>query len=95
MTLESRGTSWHVTRGSVTSGGTLPPTGNETIALEGGIFVESTFACPHCQSASFFRCGTCGQVNCWDTRVHQVTCAACHVSGELGGTMDSLSTFRG
>ncbi len=95
MTLESRGVSWHVTRGLATSSETPPPHGKEAIGAEGGIFVDSTFACPYCRSASFFRCGTCEQVNCWDPTTQQVTCATCRAPGVIEGTVDSLSTFQG
>ena len=95
MTLESRGASWHVIRGSATSGESPLPPGKETVGVEGGIFVDSTYACPYCGSAGFFRCGTCGQVNCWDATTNQVACAACRASGEISGTVNSLSTFRG
>lgn len=60
--------------------------------IEGSFAILPTYpGCPHCQSRSFFRCGSCQRVSCWDGERRSVTCPWCSVSGELSsGAIQSL-----
>jgi hypothetical protein len=57
-----------------------------------GIFEFETGypGCPYCHAISIFRCG-CGKVACWDGQHRTVTCPWCSTTGELSGTVESLS----
>lgn len=47
--------------------------------------------CPYCGAKSFFKCGTCEHVVCWDGDSRKVTCSWCGSTGVLGGSLESLS----
>ena len=40
------------------------------------IFDEEYPGCPHCGAQSFFTCGKCGKITCWDGS-DTATCALC------------------
>lgn len=46
--------------------------------------------CPHCGSKGFFLC-SCGKLNCWDGNKRMVTCSWCDRSGELSGSIESIT----
>ena len=53
-------------------------------------FSDDYPGCPSCHACSIFRC-KCGGVACWDGVTGWITCPWCHNSGELRGTIESLS----
>ena len=46
--------------------------------------------CPYCRATSLFKC-SCGQVACWDRDCYTVPCPWCGSTGELSGSVHSLS----
>lgn len=46
--------------------------------------------CPYCRATSLFKC-SCGQVACWDRDRYAVSCPWCGSTGELSGSVHSLS----
>lgn len=55
----------------------------------GGVTAEYP-GCPHCRAPSFFQCGACRSVACWDGASRVVTCPSCGQGGELEGQLVSL-----
>lgn len=65
--------------------------GYDRSQISGAIQTASTYpGCPHCGNRSFFRCGACGKVACWDGESRSVTCPWCGNGGELSGMIKSL-----
>lgn len=54
-------------------------------------FAPAYPGCPCCRAISAFKCA-CGKLSCWDGVARVVHCPWCGNRGELGGTVDSLST---
>ena len=53
------------------------PNWRMTWAIKGSfIFDEEYPGCPHCGAQSFFTCGKCGKITCWDGS-DTATCAWC------------------
>lgn len=48
--------------------------------------------CPYCRGSSFWRCGICMQLNCWDRMTSYVTCVWCTTAAPMGsGPLSSLT----
>lgn len=62
-----------------------------------GTFVKGPAypGCPHCSARSFFMCGSCQRLTCWDQRTQTVTCSWCGKSGRLEGTITAISGRAG
>lgn len=48
--------------------------------------------CPFCGNMSFFSCGTCGKLTCWDGVTKTVKCAHCGKVSDIEGTIATIST---
>lgn len=51
--------------------------------------------CPHCSARSFFMCGSCQKLSCWDQRTKDVTCSWCGMSSRVEGSITSISGRSG
>jgi hypothetical protein len=52
--------------------------------IEGAIQADSAYpGCPYCGAKNFIVCGSCGRLNCYNTKKNTFTCGWCGVSGEL------------
>lgn len=59
--------------------------------VHGRFGIDAAFpGCPYCHSRSFFKCGVCYKLTCWDTVSTQAECAWCNHSNLLSGSIDSL-----
>ena len=67
--------------------------GNQTgLTLSGAIDIDELYrGCPYCQAKSFWLCGTCDCVACWDNVSAKVTCPKCGTAGVLEAGIKSLS----
>jgi hypothetical protein len=54
-------------------------------------FAASYPGCPHCHSISAYKC-SCGRLGCWDGEGRTVQCPWCGHKGEVGGSVDSLTS---
>jgi hypothetical protein len=48
--------------------------------------------CPHCRSRSFFQCGSCRALVCWDGETAYLQCPSCSTSGPLEGQISEMET---
>ena len=49
--------------------------------------------CPNCGSNSYVRCGTCGELGCWDSSSRNYTCGNCGIRGEVRGSIESVNAL--
>lgn len=47
--------------------------------------------CPSCWSPGFVKC-SCGKIGCWNGESMTYTCPSCNTTGQLGGSVDSLTS---
>jgi hypothetical protein len=65
--------------------------GYDQSTITGGFGLDPEYpGCPHCGASSLVKCA-CGKVGCWDQESTTFTCPWCHNTGEIRGTIDSLS----
>lgn len=97
MRIEPRDGAWHIIRGIAVK--TAPPTsqgGADT--LDGALVLTEEYACPHCGSDSFVKCGACERIYCWPYDRGGISkCPYCSVEGEIdySSTIDSVTAFLG
>ena len=59
--------------------------------IEGSFSLASEYpGCPYCGNRSFFSCGKCGKLTCWDSNTVEVTCSYCGVIDKISGTISSI-----
>jgi hypothetical protein len=46
--------------------------------------------CPACKAKSYFQCGRCSRVNCWDGVTKTIECSWCGNSGPIEGSIKDL-----
>ena len=49
--------------------------------------------CPRCGSDSYARCGSCGELGCWDSSSRHFTCGNCGVRDEVRGLIESVNAM--
>lgn len=54
--------------------------------------VDKFPGCPYCGNMSFFSCGTCGKLTCWNGVTKTVKCAHCGKVSYIEVTISELST---
>lgn len=65
--------------------------GYDKTRVKGSFVIEPEYpGCPHRRAKSFFLCGKCGHVACYDDESARVVCPWCARSGEIGGAIESL-----
>jgi hypothetical protein len=65
--------------------------GYGTTEVTGTMSISAAYpGCPACESKSFFECGRCNRVNCWDGASKAVNCAWCGNSGAIEGSIKNL-----
>ena len=68
----------------------------ESEKIAGSFWLDAKYpGCPYCGGKSFYVCGQCGRLNCWDLETKSVTCAECSYTGEIGGSITELKIERG
>lgn len=46
------------------------------VSVKGNFEISTDYPhCPHCGNPTFFMCGTCGKLTCWDGKTKRVVCA--------------------
>ncbi len=59
--------------------------------MAGPFDISSSYkGCPFCPAARFWRCNTCGQLNCWDGRL-EARCAWCRLDVTIEGPIMELA----
>ena len=59
--------------------------------ITGSIEIAAAYpGCPTCEAKSFFACGACKKVGCWDRQALSVACPWCDHRAELGGLLTKL-----
>jgi hypothetical protein len=71
--------------------------GDSKSQVEGIFELSNSYrGCPHCAARSFWLCGSCGHIACWDEKASVVECPWCGISGELSPTtITSLKSSTG
>lgn len=65
----------------------------DSTTITGSFSLAQEFpGCPYCGNDSFFSCGACGKLTCWNAIDEQVKCSNCNATITLSGEIDSLST---
>ncbi len=81
---------WTATWAFKISEGNAKQEGYESVSLTGQFQLGADYpGCPECQAMSCFGC-KCGQLTCYDGESRVSTCAWCHITAELGGTLSSV-----
>ena len=58
--------------------------GYDNTKIIGDIYADAQYpGCPYCKGTSFVVCGTCGRLNCNNTKGRVFTCEWCGAQGEL------------
>jgi len=67
---------------------------SESTATGTFYFSKKWPGCPHCGNKSWFRCGTCGKIACWDkVSLMSITCPYCNITASMGsGAITQLKT---
>lgn len=69
----------------------LTPASPDLSQLAGMFLVGAAYGgCPGCRADSFVRCNTCGSLSCWLSSDRRFKCAACGITGLVGGRVDSV-----
>lgn len=62
--------------------------------MQGTIGIDPAYkGCPFCHARSFYTCGTCGRLVCWDNRL-EVVCPWCSAAAEVRGRITQLTGNR-
>ncbi len=62
--------------------------------MQGAIGSDPAYkGCPFCHARSFYTCGTCGRLVCWDNRI-EVVCPWCSAAAEVRGRITQLAGNR-
>jgi len=62
--------------------------------MQGTIGIDPAYkGCPFCHARSFYMCGTCGRLVCWDNRL-EVVCPWCSAADEVRGQITQLAGNR-
>ncbi len=65
---------------------------SDTGRVDGAIdFMPEIPSCIHCGSKSYFECGDCHKLTCWNGVAQSVTCAWCNTTDRLSGWLDGVS----
>ena len=91
--MERRGQSmpWEATWSFALREGAGKKEGYDKTRIDGGIGIGSGYpGCPHCKAPTFFLCGHCQQIGCWDGVSRQMVCSMCQNSNELTETITHL-----
>jgi hypothetical protein len=71
-------------------GSVIPANGNGPVRAAFNVTPDYT-GCPHCGADNFVRCGRCQELSCYDTSWEIFHCPRCGNSGQVTGTIDSVS----
>lgn len=58
--------------------------GYDRVQIKGTFSISPKYpGCPSCGNKSFFKCGKCSKLTCWDSNKKQITCAWCGTQGYI------------
>jgi hypothetical protein len=67
--------------------------GYDRSEIGGTIQLDPSYpGCPHCAKSALVRCGTCGQVSCWNGETRLVTCPWCRNRARIEGAITKLAS---
>lgn len=66
--------------------------GYEMQSISGSLKETENFpGCPYCGSHSFYQCGTCHKIVCWNGKDMRVTCPWCNVTADMGPAIERFT----
>ena len=93
MRLEKKNNKWEYTWAFPINAKAAQTEGFDCSVIEGPFIEGKEYpGCPYCKTKNFFRCGTCGHLNCWDGVKNRVTCKWCDNTSGISGTIQKLDT---
>ena len=83
--------SWFATKTSSLQEQATAREGYGATNIDGAMYIAADYTgCPACKAQSYFKCGQCGRVNCWDSMMKVVTCGWCGGSCTIEGSIKDL-----
>lgn len=60
-------------------------------SVSGRFEISSEYpGCPHCENTTFFMCGKCKKLACWDGKNSHVICPHCGFEGDLDSPITEI-----
>ena len=68
------------------------PAGQKAVGGSGGVDLSNRrtgpqYKCPWCGNPTFFKCGNCGELTCYNGESKDVVCAYCSRASQIGGVI--------